>query len=91
LGVDLHRFPSREECDAAYERVRAALGDTPIASLADLPKTDDPAIEAIMGLLSTMVAAIFSDDGLRFIHLAKIAELTLAHGATAGSSYGLAW
>jgi predicted ATPase/signal transduction histidine kinase len=91
LGVDLHRFPAQAECDAAYERVRIALGDAPIASLADLPKTDDPQIEAIMALLSTMIAAVFADDGLRFIHVAKIVEFTLAHGATAGSAYGLAW
>lgn len=91
LGIDLHRFPSRAECDAAYERVRVALGGTPIPRLADLPKTDDPEIAAIMSLLSTLIAAIFSDDGLRFIHCAKIVELTLAHGASAGSAYGLAW
>jgi signal transduction histidine kinase len=91
LGVSLHRYPSKAECDSAFERIQKLLGDRPILSLADLPLANDAKVEEIMSLLSTLIAAIFSDDGLRFVHLAKIVELTLLHGVAAGSAYGLAW
>ncbi|MCZ7009894.1 hypothetical protein OH413_24995, partial [Salmonella enterica] len=30
-------------------------------------------------------------DGISFLHVAKMVELTLAHGATPESAYGLSW
>jgi predicted ATPase len=44
-----------------------------------------------MGLLSTLSASFFVGEGLSLVHLAKMVELTLEHGVTPESPYGLAW
>ncbi|QDF98061.1 histidine kinase [Azoarcus sp. DD4] len=91
LGVHLRRGPGKDEMRASYEAVKAALGSRPIASLGSLPATADPRIQTVMGLLSTLISSLFVTDGISFLHVAKMVELTLAHGATPESPYGLSW
>ncbi|WP_243736863.1 AAA family ATPase [Cupriavidus sp. L7L] len=91
LDVHLERAPSSQRMRDAYDAVRAALGTRPIATLASLPATDDPRIHAVMGLLSTLISSLFVRDGISFLHVAKMVELTLDHGATPESPYGLSW
>ncbi|WP_258874631.1 trifunctional serine/threonine-protein kinase/ATP-binding protein/sensor histidine kinase [Cupriavidus taiwanensis] len=91
LDIHLERGPTparmREACDA----VKQALGGRAIDSLGKLPATEDSRIQTIMGLLSTLISSLFVRDGISFLHVAKMVELTLAHGATAESPYGLSW
>ncbi|SOY60110.1 putative SENSOR HISTIDINE KINASE with GAF and Pkinase domains [Cupriavidus taiwanensis] len=91
LDIHLERGPTparmREACDA----VKQALGGRAIESLGRLPATEDGRIQTIMGLLSTLISSLFVRDGISFLHVAKMVELTLAHGATAESPYGLSW
>ncbi|BDB27382.1 AAA family ATPase [Cupriavidus sp. P-10] len=91
LDVHLERAPSAQRMRDACDAVRAVLGTRPIASLAALPATEDPRIHAVMGLLSTLISSLFVRDGISFLHVAKMVELTLNHGATPESPYGLSW
>ncbi|SPC08025.1 trifunctional serine/threonine-protein kinase/ATP-binding protein/sensor histidine kinase [Cupriavidus oxalaticus] len=91
LDVHLERAPSAQRMRDACDAVRAALGTRPIASLASLPATGDPRIHAVMGLLSTLNSSLSVRDGISFLHVARMVELTLGHGATPESPYGLSW
>jgi len=42
-------------------------------------------------LLSTLISSFFVEGELRFLHVLKMLELTLAHGSTPEAAYGLAW
>jgi len=91
MGEPLHPSPSAAECRAAYERIRTLLGDRPTRELVALPLAQDPDVALTTSLLSALIACIFTGDTLRFLHLAKIVEITLTKGVTADSVYGIAW
>ncbi|MDK1491883.1 AAA family ATPase [Sinorhizobium sp. 7-81] len=91
LGIGLKRGASRAELDQAYEEVKRTLGGRNILELRDLPVMTDPRIKGAMALLATLISSIFTKDGLRFLHMAKMVELTLTHGTTSESAYGLSW
>ncbi|WP_156318573.1 ATP-binding sensor histidine kinase [Rhizobium sp. AAP43] len=91
LGVKLARGASEAEQDEAYRAIRRRLDARRIADLEHLPLMDDPRIRAAMSLLAPLISSVFTTDGLRFLHLAKMVELTLDHGASPESTHGLAW
>ncbi|ALM84501.1 AAA family ATPase [Bordetella sp. N] len=91
LGIRLQRHPDPDALRQAYDAVARARGTRDIASLALLPPTDEHRVQAAMGLLSTLISSLFVKDGLSFLHVAKMVELTLEHGVTPQSPYGLAW
>ncbi|MGG1948239.1 AAA family ATPase [Trinickia sp. NRRL B-1857] len=91
LGVHLHRSPTAEQMRAACESVQIALRGRAIASVRHLPPCEDPRIQTVMGLLATLTSSFFVTDGVGILHLAKMVELTLEHGVTPESPYGLAW
>ena len=91
LGQDLPRLPDMATIDGAYQTVKTVLGRRSIEDIQFLPLATEPEIDAATGLLSTLAATFFVNDGLSFLHLAKSVELTLRHGLTPASAYGLAW
>lgn len=91
LGFNLPRHPSVAELDGAYAAVRLARAGRDLTALADLPVSQDENLAMAMQLLAAMVASSFIDDGMGFLHLAKMVELTLLHGATPYAPHGLAW
>lgn len=91
LGVHLHRSPTAEQMRAACESVQIALRGRAIASVRHLPRSEDRGNQVVMGLLATLTSSFFVTDGLGILHLAKMVELTLEHGVTPESPYGLAW
>ncbi len=92
LGVELRRHPSPAEMREVFETTMGLLGGSArIAALAQLPECQDPQVEPVMGLLSTLLSSVFVSDGISFLHLAKMVELTVKHGATPESPHGLAW
>ncbi|PKA44506.1 hypothetical protein CWR43_06220 [Rhizobium sullae] len=91
LGISLKRGASRADLDQTYEGVKRILGDRNILELRDLPVMTDSRIKSAMALLATLISSIFTKDGLRFLHMAKMVELTLIHGTTSESAYGLSW
>ncbi|MDX7951852.1 ATP-binding protein [Lichenihabitans sp. Uapishka_5] len=91
LGIRLERGQPRMELDRAYATVKEVLGQRTIAGLSELPVMTDTRIAGAMAILSTLISSIFTPDGLRFLHMAKMVELTLIHGTTQESAYGLSW
>ncbi|WP_454753448.1 trifunctional serine/threonine-protein kinase/ATP-binding protein/sensor histidine kinase [Cupriavidus necator] len=91
LEIHLERGPTPARMREAYDAVRTALGTRTIDSLGMLPATNDSRIQTAMGLLSTLISSLFVRDGISFLHVAKMVELTLEHGATPESPYGLSW
>jgi len=91
LGIDLARMPDADELRASCDSVLDTLRGRPIASLADLPPCADAAMREAMALLSTLISSLFVTGDIRFTHLAKLVELTLRHGISPDSPYGLAW
>jgi predicted ATPase/signal transduction histidine kinase len=91
LDIHLERGPTPARMREAYDAVSAALGTRPIGSLGQLPATGDQRVQTIMGLLSTLISSLFVHDGISFLHVAKMVELTLEHGATPEAPYGLSW
>ncbi len=91
LGIDLERSPDPENLKRAYLACRAKLDSQTITALTALPEMRDAASRSALALLSTLIASAFVDGELRFLHVIKIVELTLDHGMTPDSAYGLAW
>ncbi|MFG1316550.1 trifunctional serine/threonine-protein kinase/ATP-binding protein/sensor histidine kinase [Xanthobacter autotrophicus] len=91
LGVDLERSPNAEQLDLAYRACRARLDGVAMRELRALPEMTDPSMRSALALLPTLAASFFVESGLRFLHLIRIVELTLEHGTTPESAYGLAW
>ncbi|WP_170975840.1 ATP-binding sensor histidine kinase [Rhizobium sp. FY34] len=91
LGVQLARGSSEVEQDEAYRAIRRRLDGRQISDLEHIPLMEDPRIRAAMSLLAPLISSVFTTDGLRFLHLAKMVELTLDHGASPESTHGLAW
>ncbi|MBO9723320.1 MAG: AAA family ATPase [Novosphingobium sp.] len=91
LGIVLERHPSEAELRAAYEAVLHARARRGIGELVGLPVAASAATEAKMSLLATLIASIFVDDGLSFLHAAKMAELSLTEGMAPSSTHGFAW
>ncbi|OWT71518.1 MULTISPECIES: AAA family ATPase [unclassified Achromobacter] len=91
LGVRLDRNAGATAWRQARDAVTRARAGRDIASLAQLPLTDDRRVHAAMGLLSTLISSLFVKDNLCFLHVAKMVELTLTHGITPHAPYGMAW
>lgn len=91
VDVHLERHPSPARMREAYESVMALLGERSIDSLGELPVTADVRMHTVMGLLSTLISSQFVRDGISFLHVATMVELSLAHGATPETPYGLSW
>lgn len=91
LGTPLQRKPDEASLDEIYQRIRTLIGERSIPALNVLPKMNHPDTEVAMELLSTLISSFFVEDGMGFLHLAKMVELTLLHGTSPASCYGLAW
>lgn len=91
LGISLSRKPVKAELDAAYEAVITAVDKLSLAKIDEYSRLSDEKIIVAMDLLATLQSSFFSDDGLKFLHTAKIVELSATHGICEATCYGLAW
>lgn len=92
VGVDWSAHPSREDLDAEYGRFQQAIDARGIDSLADLPRMTEPAVQATMDVLTRLqVPAMFSDENLGGMVLARMANLSLQYGNCDGSCFAYAW
>lgn len=91
LGVVLERRPVPADYDTALRPIRSAMGGRRLEDVSDLPTMEDPSMRMAMSLLSTLISSMFVEDEMRFLHVAKMVELTFKHGRTPDSAYGLAW
>ncbi|RQZ18841.1 GAF domain-containing protein [Burkholderia sp. Bp9031] len=92
LGIDFPAQPSTDDLADAYHEIEAELAGRSIAELVALEKMNDARIEAAMGLLTALEAAMFYPSaGLTLLQLATMVRLTLQYGVTGASVQGLAW
>jgi predicted ATPase/two-component sensor histidine kinase len=89
VGIDWDPHPTREQARGEYERLLSQIGDSPIASLIDLPLLTDRDRRATLDVLTAVLPpAFFSDENLVCLVLCRMANLSLAHGNSDASSIG---
>lgn len=91
MDVELETQAGPGGLEAAYRSCLQELEHVPVEDLVLLPEMTDRRARAALSLLSTLISSFFVEGELRFLHVIKIVELTLAHGAAPESAYGLAW
>ncbi|MBB4349345.1 trifunctional serine/threonine-protein kinase/ATP-binding protein/sensor histidine kinase [Aliirhizobium cellulosilyticum] len=91
LGIDLPRRPTRQDLDSAFNATTSALEGFSLRQICEHPRLKDETIVVAMDLLATLQSSFFSDDGLKFLHVAKIVELSARYGVCEATCYGLAW
>ncbi|RQT08286.1 ATP-binding sensor histidine kinase [Burkholderia contaminans] len=92
FDIDFPAQPSTDDLTDAYREIEAELAGRSITELVALEKMNDARIEAAMGLLTALEAAMFYPSaGLTLLQLATMVRLTLQYGVTGASVQGLAW
>lgn len=91
LGIELVRGASAEQVAAEYRKVYGLIERQGSHCLEALPRASSEEVIVAIALLATLSSSFFVEDELRFLHLAKILELSLTHGVAPGSIYALAW
>jgi PAS domain S-box-containing protein len=92
FDIDMPAHPSRHEVHAEYERIWRNLGDRPIESLMDLPRTTSPEAHAEMRVLAALIPpAFYTDANLFDLEVCQMVNLTLKHGMTDASTHGFGW
>ncbi|OYD82105.1 AAA family ATPase [Azospirillum brasilense] len=92
VGIDWHAHPPAALVHEEYERLRAAIGGRPIASLASLSADPDPDSRATLDVLAAALPpAFFSDRNLVCLILCRMANLTLQSGRSDASALGFAY
>ncbi|WP_244939406.1 AAA family ATPase [Azospirillum doebereinerae] len=92
VGIDWSPHPPCELVEQEYRRLRAAIGERSIASLAALPTAADPDIRATLDVLAAALPpAFFSDRNLVCLILCRMANLSLERGKSEASALGFAY
>jgi len=92
FGVHLNRNPGDAEIDAAWLALRARIGDSPHTAFSRLPLNTDSEIESVLNLMaSTIFVSAYDCPQLHLILVCRMLEMTLEHGMTGASAFGLAW
>ena len=91
-GIDWSPHPTEEEVRREYERIWSQVGSRNIEELIDLPLMGDPGWQATMDVLTPLLpAALFSDQRLFSLVVARMANVSLEHGHTDGSCLAYVW
>ena len=91
FGVDLPDSPTPEQVRVEYEEMRQALGGRPIESLIDLPIMDDPEMQAVMKLCSSMGELAYHANGELFqMNCLRMVKLSCRHGTSGYSAINYA-
>lgn len=92
FGLHFNRYPDDAECHAAWHSLKTRLGDDPEAILGSLPLITDREKESVLNLMaSTIFASSYDCPQLHLLLVCKMLEMTLDHGLTGASAFGLAW
>ena len=91
-GIDWSPHPTEEEVRREYERIWSQVGSRGIEELIDLPLMGNPGWQATMDVLTPLLpAALFSDQRLFSLVVARMANVSLEHGHTDGSCLAYVW
>lgn len=92
VGIDWHAHPPAALAHEEYGRLRMAIGDRPIASLASMSAVAHPDSRATLDVLAAALPpAFFSDRNLVCLILCRMANLTLQNGRSDASALGFAY
>ena len=92
VGVYWLAHPGSDEVQQEFEHIRQQRGERDIESLIDLPLMSDPGSRATMDVLTTLLPpALFSDLNLLGLVVARMTNISLAHGHSDGACLGYAW
>lgn len=91
LGISLPRGILPEVVAAEHARIKTLITERGLFGLESLPRMWVPEVEVAIELLATLGSSFFVEDDIRFLHLAKIIELSLMFGIAPGSTYGFSW
>lgn len=92
FGINLNRFPEKEECDAARIRLKQHVGNNPYTRFRALPLLASRETEAIMNLMaSASMFAAFVCPRLHFMIICKMLHITMDEGLTGASTFALSW
>lgn len=92
LGLPVEVEPDDAQAESAWQAVRASLQGRRIASLSELPVTQDGRIASLVGLLTTAgIIGCFVQRNLMFVLLCHGVRLSLEHGLTAAAARTFAW
>lgn len=91
LDVMISRKPSQIEVAEAYESTIRAIRKLSGDNVSQQQAIADESVTVAMDLLATLQSSWFSNDSLKFLHVAKIVELSARHGVAEATCYGLAW
>ncbi|WP_263223998.1 trifunctional serine/threonine-protein kinase/ATP-binding protein/sensor histidine kinase [Pseudomonas alabamensis] len=91
LGITMRRGVLPDLVAAEHIKLQTLIDTRGLFGLESLPRIADPEAEVAIELLATLGASFFVEDDIRFLHLAKIVELSLQYGIAPGSTYGLSW
>ncbi|HVE23074.1 MAG TPA: AAA family ATPase [Acidocella sp.] len=92
FGIDISAHPPWEQVQSEHEMVWESLEGHPLESLIDLPLMTDPALQAAMQVLSTLLGpAYFTDSQLFFWLVCRMVNITRQHGACGASAHGIAY
>ncbi|WP_426237558.1 AAA family ATPase [Pararhizobium sp. DWP1-1-3] len=92
FGIDIPADPTRMEVDKAFANIWTILDGRSISGLVDLPRTEDPDVEATMRILQALFTpAGLHDSNLLYLVLCNMVEITVKHGTTPASPIGLGW
>ena len=92
VGVAWPPHPARDEMRQEFERIWQQLGSRPIQVLIDLPFMEDPGWQAQMNVLTALLPpALFTDETLFCLIVARMANISMEHGNTHGSCLAYVW
>ena len=92
FGIHLSRAPTDAECDEAWQRIEARIGDDPAKLFRQLARIDNPEAEAVINLmLSASMFSAFTAPRLHFLLLCRIILMTLEHGFSGAFTTAIAW
>ena len=91
LGISPVRGIDWQQVEASHAHVQALIEQKGRHCLESLQRTDSEEVTVAVSLLATLSSSFFVKDDICFLHLAKLMELSLLHGAAPGSTYGMAW
>ena len=92
VGIDWSAHPNEEEVLREYECIWSLLGSRTIEDLIDLPRMDDPASLATVGvLIKVLPPAMQTDVNLASLTICKAVSLSLEHGNCDASCVAYVW
>ena len=92
VGIQWPVHPNTDDVRQEFDRIWERLGEREIEELVDLPLMTDAGRNATMDVLTAMLPpALFNDQNLLCLAVARMANISLEHGHSDGSCLAYIW